>query len=72
MIRITSYNVCYTKLLRDHQLRQTRGVRIVALGAGEGVVADVDGRGIDRDAPVEVLVRVVARDLRTIVRNNFV
>lgn len=48
----------------DHQFRQTRGMRVVTLGAGEGVIADICRSGIDRDPPVKALIGVVSGNQR--------
>ncbi len=47
----------------DEQLGQPRGVRVVALGAGELVVHQVDGVGVDGGAPV-VIVESLGRNRR--------
>ena len=68
LIRITSYNVCYTKLLRIGQLsmlsgamalygqQQTRGFEL-GLEYASGGVQDAEGRWVIAGRPVEVIMR---------------
>ena len=42
------------KTVGNHQLRQARSMRVMALGTGEGVVTNVNCGLINRNAPLEI------------------